>query len=241
MIPKPQGRSYAAFDLEIYKSVQNMAYWIAEAPLGISCCAVACEGNPEPQFWSQPRPVMDRHAARALVGELQEIASDFTIVTWNGAGFDFQVLAIESGMNKECAELAKNHVDMMYLVYCIRGHFLGLDKAIAGAGLAGKTHEVTLSTGEKLTGMYGGMAPKLWQQGEYDAVLTYLRGDVTQPLALARIIEKNQRMDFVGLGGTTRMPCSLQTVEEATFFDDRGRWAKNRTQRQAFLKWIYEE
>jgi len=236
MLPEIKSRKYATFDLEIYKSVQNMSNWLAETPLGISCAAV----NPNILFWSTPRPCLDRYAARRLVADLQDIAKDYTLLTWNGAQFDFQILALESEMVKECAELALNHVDMMFLVYCIRGHFLGLDKALAGSGVPGKVHEVTLTTGEKLTGMYGGMAPQLWQRGEYQAVLDYLAGDVTQPMALARVIDTTGHMNFVGLGGTTSMPCKLLTVEEVCEYDDRGRWALNRARRQGFLKWLYE-
>jgi len=238
MLPEIKSCKYAAFDLEIYKSVTNMNNWLAETPLGISCAAVACDDYT--QFWSTPRPCLDRHAARAMVKDLQDIAKHQTLLTWNGAQFDFQVLAIESEMAKECAELALNHVDMMFLVYAQRGHFLGLDKALAGSGVAGKVHEVTLTTGEKLTDMHGSKAPVLWQQGEYDAVLAYLKGDVSQPLELARVIANTGVMSFVGFSGNTAMPCQLLTVAEICEYDDRGRWAKNRSQRKGFLRWIYE-
>ena len=76
----------------------------------------------------------------------------------------------------------------MLLVTFAKGWFLGLDKALKGAGIAGKVHELTLKNGEMLHDMNGGMAPKLWADGEHDAVLTYLRGDVEQTLALAQNI-----------------------------------------------------
>jgi hypothetical protein len=239
MLPEIKSRKFAAFDLEIYKSVTNMNNWLAETPLGISCAAVAYDDKPA-LFWSQPRPCLDRHAARAMVKDLQDIAKDYALLSWNGAQFDFQVLAIESEMVSECAELALNHVDMMFLVYVNRGHFLGLDKALAGCGVGGKVHEVTLSTGENVTDMHGSKAPTLWRAAEYDAVLAYLEGDVSQPLALAHYIEQNGVMNFVGFSGNTSMKCELLTVEQAANYDDKGRWAKNRGQRMGFLRWIFE-
>jgi hypothetical protein len=137
-------------------------------------------------------------------------------------------------------EITMNHVDMMLLVYCKRGHFLGLDKALAGCGVGGKVHEVTLSTGETVTDMHGAKAPVLWQKGEFQAVLDYLKGDIQGPLALAKFIEQNGYMDFVGFTGNTRMPCKLLTVEQTANYDDKGRWAMNRGQRMGFLKWIFE-
>ena len=42
----------------------------------------------------------------------------------DGCGFDFAVLAQETGMVKECAELAINHVDLMLIVTFQKGYFL---------------------------------------------------------------------------------------------------------------------
>jgi len=99
-------------------------------------------------------------------------------------------LAEESGMVEECGELALNHVDLMLLVTFKKGWYLGLEKALSGAGIAGKVHELQLKNGKMLRGMSGALAPKLWSAGETEAVLTYLRGDVEQTLALANIIRK---------------------------------------------------
>lgn len=62
-------------------------------------------------------------------------------------------------MVEECGELAINHVDLMLLVTFNKGWYLGLDKALKGAGIAGKVHDVTLKNGEVLHEMNGGLAP----------------------------------------------------------------------------------
>ncbi len=89
---------------------------------------------------------------------------------------------------EECGELALNHIDMMLLVTFAKGWFLGLQKALTGAGLEGKLKAVTLSDGSELTDMQGAKAPQLWADKEYDAVLAYLKEDVLQPLKLAEYI-----------------------------------------------------
>jgi hypothetical protein len=50
-----------------------------------------------------------------------DVRARYTIVTWNGTGFDFDILAEESGMLAECKGLAVNHVDMMFHVLCRLG------------------------------------------------------------------------------------------------------------------------
>ena len=65
----------------------------------------------------------------------------------------------------------------MLLVTFQKGYYLGLDKALHGAGLSGKLKKVALSDGTILMEMDGAMAPALWARGEYEAVLTYLRQD----------------------------------------------------------------
>ncbi len=73
-----------------------------------------------------------------LVHDLQKLVKNgYTLLTWNGAGFDFQVLAQESGLFEECGELALHHIDMMLLVTFRKGWLLPLQKALEGACLEG--------------------------------------------------------------------------------------------------------
>ena len=80
---------------------------------------------------------------KADLGELLKTMVDavnkgWNIVTWNGLGFDFDVLAEESGEWEICRELALDHIDMMFHFFCIQGYPLGLEKAAQGMGLSGK-------------------------------------------------------------------------------------------------------
>lgn len=140
---------------------------------------------------------MHRQTAQQLVRDLiKEVKSGKIIYTWNGASFDFRVLAIHSGMFEECAKLALWSIDGMLLVTFKNGYFLGLDKVLVGAGLESKLHTVTLKDGTVLEDMSGMKAPELWRAGEFDAVNDYLAYDVIQPLKHVDHLTKFKRFDW---------------------------------------------
>jgi hypothetical protein len=186
----------AAFDIEISKEVEGHD-WQAQRPLGISCAAVMLPEDLrlfyEMDNLRKPaiQPQMSVSGAAGLVRHLAgQAAIGYTIVTVNGLGFDFQILAEESGMWRECANLALNHhCDLMLLpvAHPRMGWRVGLQTFAEGAGVEGKKHEVTLKSGEVLHGMNGSMAPRLWARGEHDAVLDYLGDDVRATLETAVI------------------------------------------------------
>lgn len=183
-----------AFDIETARILPSDARGdlLAYKPLGITCAALAFDDGRATELW-QAAPRMSREHACLLVGRLQElVAQGYQLVTWNGCSFDFQVLADESGLTEECGALALAHTDLMlYVTFCL-GYRLKLDAALKGAGLAGKSHCYVLADGREVDPS-GAAAPQLWAQGEYDAVLHYLRQDVEQLLALAeRILQRRQ-------------------------------------------------
>ena len=139
-------RRYLAFDIETAKDVPGDDFnWRAHRPLGISCAAaVGCDAD-EPMLWhgkrddGNPAERMSRGEAGELVQELVRLAAEgYTLLTWNGLGFDFDVLAEESGCGDECKELAIEHVDMMFHVFCDRGFPVALDRAAQALGVPGK-------------------------------------------------------------------------------------------------------
>jgi len=191
----------ATFDLEIAKGFPDGGNWKANAPLGITCAALGFSDAAEPKFF-HAAPQLSRDACCELVRELQRVMdAGYTLVTWNGTAFDFAVLADESGMARECAELALAHVDLMVIVTFQRGYFLGLQKALAGAGIHGKLKEVTLNDGSRLYEMSGKLAPELWAKGEYDAVLSYLREDVMPLIELTQIVAHAKKIRWTSNKG----------------------------------------
>ncbi len=235
-------RKYLVFDLEIAKSIPDgTADWKSLFPLGITCAAAALEGEPEPVIW-QGSPQMDRAGCEAIVRQLEGwVAQGHTLLTWNGCSFDFHVLAIESGMLAECARLAADHIDLMLMFTFKQGYFLGLDKALKGAGIQGKLKQVTLKSGEILGGMDGARAPALWAQGEYEAVLAYLRDDVLLPLQLARKIEQTRKINWTNSKGglSTANFDRLYSVRECFDFPQPDTsWMKNPPKREDFIRWM---
>jgi hypothetical protein len=231
----------AAFDIEIASEIPDgVRDWRRLGPLGITCAAAQGEDWPLRPWQGKPR--MTSSQCRDLVRDLVQIVGDgYTLVTWNGCGFDFAVLALESGMVVECAELALYHVDMMLMVTFSQGFFLGLQKALLGAGLEGKRQVVTLSDGRIMTGMEGRLAPRLWKQGEYDAVLSYLRADVENTLALARYVQREQVIRWTSGRGKPQVARfdRLLTVRECFGLPQPDvSWMTNPPRRRQFVSWM---
>jgi hypothetical protein len=161
-----------------------------------------CERGPDGQPTGAP---LSPERAGELVRYLSEAqTSGQTVVTWNGAGFDFRVLAQASGLVDECIELAWAHLDLMFWFHCRNGYSVGLNKAAQAVG-SGKT-----------AGISGADAPRLWDAGEYQVVLDYVAQDVH---ALAAVYEGAARGNALrwinSRGRVSRAAGPLLTVREA--------------------------
>lgn len=181
---------YLAFDIEIAKVMTaGETDWKAQRPLGISCAATFDSADDKPMLWYStdeatglPMQSMTVEDVQDLVCYLRYMANTqgYKVLTWNGLAFDFDILAEEScGMSDHCVDLALNHIDMMFQVFALRGHYLGLGKASKGMGLAGK-----------LNGVNGADAPKLWSQGQQQQVLQYVAQDVRITLQVAQAVDQ---------------------------------------------------
>ena len=232
---------FAAFDLEIAKDLPENEKWQDASPLGITCAAVAFSDNAEPIFWKGV-PKMTQLECQDMFARLKEIAdSGYTFVTWNGCAFDFAVLAEESGLVKECGEFALQHVDLMLIVTFTKGWYLGLQKALLGAGLKGKRKSVTLSDGSILDEMGGIEAPKMWADGEYDAVLSYLKDDVVELINLVKVISKTKEIRWTSdKGKFTSVPVPyFPTVLECFDIPEPDvSWMTDPPTRKQFVEWM---
>lgn len=195
---------YAAFDIETAGLAER-----ERDKLDIFCAAIATEDSARPAFYLPAcgKGCFSAGDAQKFVRELHALAdSGYTLLSWNGLSFDFPVLASASGLHEVCAKLALRHVDIMFHVVCARGHYLGLDKAARGMGLAGK-----------LQGVTGAKAPELWAAGQRELVLDYLAQDVKTLLELALAIEKRGGVRWVSGSGRENFLAMerLLTVEEA--------------------------
>jgi len=232
-------RRYLAFDIETAKDVPGDDFnWRPHRPLGISCAATLASDAVQPLLWhgkkqdGSPDTRMSRDDAQRLVQYLSSMAANgYRILTWNGLGFDFDVLAEESGAAASCKECALAHVDMMFHVFCSLGFPVGLEKAAQGMGLPGKP-----------PGMSGFKAPKLWAEGHFKEVLEYVAQDVRTPMQLAQTCEQRRIFEWITRKGTkSSMPLTKGwlTVREALLLPDPDTsWMSTPLPRRDFTAWL---
>ena len=229
---------YLAFDIETTHIMpEGVADWKKYRPLGISCAA-AIPSDGEAAFWYGKTPSGD-YSSQMSVDETQELVkhlqtqveAGYMILTWNGLGFDFDILAEESGMHPACKQLAIEHTDMMFHVFCLKGYPLGLDKAAKGMGLKGKPPGIT-----------GEMAPKMWAEGQYQQVLDYVQQDVRTLLELAHAIDLERQLRWVSNSGRPQrlsLPSGWLTVKEVQNLPlPDTSWMSNPWPRSKFTKWL---
>jgi len=232
-------RQYLAFDIETAKDVPGEDFnWRPHRPLGISCAATLASDGSQPRLWygktrdELPDKRMSQEDARGLVQYLSKMAAEgFAILTWNGLGFDFDILAEESGAAASCKDCALGHVDMMFHVFCSLGYPVGLDKAAQGMGLPGKP-----------PGMSGIMAPKLWAEGRFKEVLDYVAQDVRTALQIAQTCEQRRRFEWITRKGTkSSLPLTKGwlTVQEALRLPAPDTsWMSKPMSRSEFTAWM---
>ncbi len=233
-------RKYLAFDIEIAQELpEGEQDWKAHRPLGITCAATLAGDTNELVLWhsltgDHPADRMSRPDITRLVDYLTVQASNgYTILTWNGLGFDFDILAEESGMFAECKRLAfeMDHVDMMFHVFCKLGYPVGLDRAAKGMGLAGK-----------IEGMNGALAPRLWAEGKHQHVLDYVAQDVRTTLELAHTSNHRGYLRWItrrGSGKKMPLPSGWLTVREALALPEPDTsWMSNPWPRSKFTGWM---
>lgn len=196
----PQPYPMAAWDIEIATETPDGGDWAAHRPFGIACAAIAVEDGPTDyhvEFFTNQTPAI----ASRLLGRLEALAGSHTIIGWNSAGFDFDVLAEESGEHDSCVRLALGHIDLMQLIVVTKGYPKKLADVCAGMGLEGKLTKVALRDGTVMESMHGKDAPRLWADGEHEAVLAYLREDVRATLEVGREARRLRCLQWVTASG----------------------------------------
>ena len=230
---------YLAFDIETAKDVPGDDFnWRPHRPLGISCAATLASNAGQPLLWygktrdGLPEKQMSSEDAQRLVQYLSKMAADgFRILTWNGLGFDFDILAEESGTAASCRECALAHVDMMFHVFCSLGYPVALDKAAQGMGLPGKP-----------SGMSGFQAPQLWAQGHFQEVLEYVAQDVRTAMQIAQTCEQRRKFEWITRKGTkSSLPLTkgwLPVREALQLPEPDTSWMSTPLSRLDFTAWL---
>ncbi len=165
-----------AWDIEIAAVIPNGrgVNWADYRPYGITCAAIWTGGENTHTFVPDREgerydPKMSPEACAAMLDVLLGFQQrGYDVVTWNGAYFDFDVLAEECPAERfeDVVALAQAHVDPGLQMLRELGFMCGLAAAAQGCDLGGKL-------------MKGGDAPVKWKQGaaEQEEVVRYVRKD----------------------------------------------------------------
>lgn len=193
---------FVAFDIEITEPFPSEGDWRTARPLGISCAATL-DSLGELRHWHGPQGSDGRLASRMAPAGCQGLARELLrwhakgipIVTWNGLGFDFDILVEECGEFPErrlVVDLALHHVDIAFAMLCHKGFMVGLEAAAKGMGLRGKT-----------PGMRAELAPIKWAQGraEQEQVLRYVAQDVRTTADVYLAVLLRGRLDWISRSG----------------------------------------
>jgi hypothetical protein len=235
-------RKYLAFDIETAKDIPGEEFdWKPHRPLGIACVAALPGDARYPLLWhgkkatGTPADKMSPEEAKDLVRRLAELAAEgYTLLTWNGLGFDLNILAEESGEYAQCNKLALNHVDLMFHIFCDRGYPVALDKAAQALGIPGKP-----------PGMSGLLAPRLWAQGKFQEVLDYVAQDVRIALEIALLCGKRRKFEWItrkGMKSSLSLPQGWLTVSDALKLPEPDTsWMSNPISRREFTAWMKEK
>lgn len=231
---------YCGFDIETAKILpDNFGDLHDHRPLGISCAAFWCEDEDNAEiFYSKDS---NGNAAYKMSVEDLSIFIDrlieknkqgYDIVTHNGLGFDFDILAEESGRDEDCRRLALDHTDMMFHFFCGKGFVIGLNAAAKSIGIS------------KPANVDGSVAPQLWKQGDYQTVLDYVAQDCRLTLDVAITSEKNKKITWVTRKGSTAyfaIPNGWLNVKEAMELPlPDTSWMDNAWERSKFSGWLHQ-
>lgn len=193
---------YIAFDIEIATEIpEDCEDWDSLGLLGITCAATLdSEGVVEQWYGKQQAgdhetaqyaPQMSKGECALLARHLQKRMDEgYVPLTINGLGFDFKHLALESGERDLCVELALNHIDIFFAMFCDKGFGVGMQAMAEGVNIPGKPE-----------GMEGSQAPKLWKAGEYQRVLDYVTQDVRVTAGIYQAITRAGRLQWISKKG----------------------------------------
>lgn len=235
-----QDRTYIALDIETATPFPQKTDWRAHRPLGVACAVLDSPGWRDPQVWhswNRDGTVAERMTKKDLQRLVRALQYNTrpeggqTIATWNGAGFDFDVLAEESGMSDECRDIALSHVDLMLHIMVHTGYPVSLAAAAEGMGLPGKSE-----------GIDGELAPVLWQNNDRDKVIRYCAQDSRLTLDAVNAAERMGEIRWTSRSGRPMsMPVNPRwlTVREAISSPEPDTsWMSEAIPRSTFTGWL---
>ena len=227
-------RKFVGMDIETVKIIETGEDWQSHRPLGIACAAFASRTQSKIFAADADKSQMTPDQVGEMVGWIENLVRHGAVmVTWNGLHFDWPVIAEESGAFDACQNLALEHVDMMYHLFCAKGFPLSLAVAADGMKVGSKTKNVT-----------GNLAPVMWDEGKRQEVMDYCMQDTLLTLNLARKCEQHGRLDWVSRSGMLnrlRLPNGwLRVCDAAQMELPDTNWMASPIPRSKFDDWVME-
>ena len=230
-------KQFLALDIETNKPFQTGADWRDSAPLGIACATACIPDLETPWIWVDKNPdgtysdQLSVASTKVMVRELEQLAQIYTLATWNGTGFDWPVIAQESEEVDACRQLALNHVDMMFHLFCVKGYPAGLANACVQMGLPSKTE-----------GVDGAMVGVLWAEGKRQLIIDYCTQDSRITAMLATACQRVNGLQWTSRSGrvqTLQLPQGwLSTRDAMTLALPDTSWMDTPMPRGTFTDWL---
>lgn len=243
---------FCSFDIETATLTPDNEDPHKYRPLGIACAAtqlvdtdLGALGIQEPVAWfytsdGAPDPDIAMFGPKMSVRQTVELVDylfkqwfvdGYAPLTWNGLGFDFDILAEESNKGWLCSQLALYHYDMAFQMLCDKGYMIGMQAAALGLGLHGKSE-----------GMHGDLAPVLWAKSRADqeGVLEYVKQDVQTTSEIALRIIETSRLSWISKAGkpqTWQVEKLLDVQEALKLPKPDTKWMTSPRTRESCYRW----
>ena len=129
-----------------YHETQNE--WDNRPPVNIACAAIVLSDHDNPLVHTnkQPDGQINDHLTKPqtedFIRHLLHIRDEgYDLVSWNGTSFDLQTIADVTEMHDQCADLAVDHYDVMFQIFCSIGWPVSLNATALGMGIDHEHHE----------------------------------------------------------------------------------------------------
>lgn len=230
--------NYVSWDVEIAGGLEH--------PAGITCAATLTSTG-DLTVWHGPEladgmcteVMLPSDLLRMLKYLLMVEGKGYPILTWNGVGFDFRVLAsflVDPARKKECAALALRGIDPGFHFFCSRGFMPGLAKVCEAFGIQGK-----------LEGMDGAKAISKWREDRAGQELTleYVAQDVKATADVYNAIVETGYVPWITRTGRNRswLPINGQIIKSGEALAlpvPNNSWMDDPWTRDKFIGWIKE-
>ena len=213
--------------------------WNDRPPVNIACAVIMLSDQGEPLVHANKQPDgnindhLSKQQSEDFIQHLFHLRDQgYDLVSWNGTSFDLQTVADVTEMHDQCADLAVDHYDIMFQIFCSMGWPVSLNAAALGMGIE---HDHTSQTDLNVAWTDPERRNQVIQQAIRDAKAT---------LQIAQRAQRTGRLSWYSKSGNLfqlQIEDGLLTVDEAiTIPEPDTSWMTDPLSRWHFIKWLPE-